>query len=117
MNESLKIYEEERPWGSFRRFTENQISTVKIITVSPNKKLSLQSHSKREEFWKVINGTGFFEINKERHNVSIGDEYNIRLGETHRIEGGSNGLVVLEISTGLFDEDDITRYEDDYGRV
>ncbi len=48
MKENLNIYEEERPWGVFRKFTDNKPSTVKIITVKPNEELSLQSHNKRE---------------------------------------------------------------------
>jgi mannose-1-phosphate guanylyltransferase/mannose-1-phosphate guanylyltransferase/mannose-6-phosphate isomerase len=117
MENSINIYEEERPWGNFRRFTENSSSTVKILTVNQNKKLSLQSHENRSEFWRVIGGSGFFEIDKKRHEVKIGDEYSIPCGTLHRVEGGNNGLVVLEIATGLFDENDISRYEDDYGRV
>lgn len=117
MKSSVKIYEEERPWGSFRQFTENASSTVKIITVSPNKKLSLQSHKKREEFWKVVAGSGFFQINKESQTVSVGDERIVPVETLHRIEAGSEGMTVLEISTGEFEEGDITRYEDDYGRV
>lgn len=117
MNEAINIYKEERPWGSFERFTDNYPSTVKIITVLANKKLSLQSHNKRSEFWKVIGGSGFFQIGENRYNVSIGDEYKVTQGEKHRMEALSDGLVVLEISTGDFDENDIVRYEDDFGRV
>ncbi len=117
MQEDIKIYEEERPWGRFRKFTDNIFSTVKIITVTPNKKLSLQSHSKRTEFWKVIGGSGIFEIDDSKHDVVLGDEYHIPVGTKHRIIAKENGLSVLEIATGEFDENDIVRYEDDYGRV
>lgn len=117
MDETIKIYKEDRPWGNFERFTDNYPSTVKIITVEANKKLSLQSHSKRREFWKVVSGNGSFQIGDNRLNVSIGDEYNISVGEKHRMEAGNDGLVVLEIATGTFDENDIVRYEDDYGRI
>lgn len=44
----MKIYKEERPWGNFERFTHNEISTVKILTVNPNEELSLQYHHNRE---------------------------------------------------------------------
>ena len=49
MDNTIDIYEEERPWGRFRKFTDNQKSTVKIIYVNPNEELSLQSHKKRKE--------------------------------------------------------------------
>ena len=117
MQDNIQIYEEERPWGRFRRFTENTLSTVKIITVSPDCKLSLQSHNKRSEFWRVISGSGVFEIDNNKYDVKVGDEKNIPLGVLHRISAGSEGLSVLEIATGEFDENDIIRYEDDYGRI
>ncbi len=117
MNEAINIYKEERPWGNFEKFIENSPSTVKIITVNKNKKLSLQSHNKRSEFWKVISGDGIFQIGDTHNNVSTGDEYQVLQGEKHRMEAGENGLVVLEIATGEFDENDIVRYEDDYGRL
>lgn len=117
MQDNIQTYEEERPWGSFRKFTDNVISTVKIITVNPNKKLSLQSHNKRAEFWKVIGGSGIFEIDGNKYEVRVGDEYKIPVGILHRITAKEEGLSVLEIATGEFYEDDIVRYEDDYGRV
>ncbi len=117
MEDTTKIYEEERPWGKFRKFTENTLSTVKIITVNPNKKLSLQSHQKRGEFWKVVSGSGIFEIDKKRYEVKSGDEKYIPKGCLHRIEALNEEFVILEISTGEFDENDIVRFEDDYGRI
>ena len=117
MESNLEIYQQEKPWGNFRKFTNNLPSTVKIITINPNSKLSLQSHTKRSEFWKVVKGSGFFEINGERKAVSLGDESFASVGIKHRMESGFNGMQVLEISIGDFDEEDITRYEDDYGRI
>lgn len=117
MEDSIKKYEEERPWGKFERFTNNCVSTVKIIYVNPSKRLSLQSHNKRQEFWKVISGSGIFDVNGKVHNVKVGDEIVVNLGDKHRMIGGEEGMSVLEISTGDFDENDITRYEDDFGRV
>jgi len=117
MNNTIKIYEEERPWGRFRKFVDNSVSTVKIITVSSNKRLSLQSHKKRAEFWKVISGSGVFEIDGKRYEVKREDEYNVPIEAKHRIEAGDEGMAILEIATGEFDENDITRYEDDYNRA
>ncbi len=117
MENLIKIYEEERPWGKFRKFTENTISTVKIITVKPNETLSLQSHKKRSEFWRVISGSGVFFVNDEVINVNIGSEQFVPLLAKHKMSGGSSGMEVLEIGLGEFDEGDITRFEDKYGRV
>ena len=113
----MKIYQEERPWGFFRRFTHNIKSTVKIISVKPNEDLSLQSHKKREEFWRVIKGSGIFRIGENKYNVETGNEQYIPLETKHQIKAGEDGLEVLEIALGDFDEDDIIRYEDKYGRV
>ncbi|MEI6580706.1 MAG: phosphomannose isomerase type II C-terminal cupin domain [bacterium] len=115
--ESLNIYQEERPWGNFRQFTHNIPSTVKIITVKPNESLSLQSHQKRTEFWRVIKGEGVAHINGKDYNIKEGDEYKIPVHAKHSLASGNFGVQVLEIATGDFDENDIVRYEDKYGRV
>ena len=117
MKDNLNIFEEERPWGSFRRFTDNKPSTVKIITVAPNEELSLQSQSKREEFWRVIRGDGIFEVGDKKIIVEEGSEQYVSLKTKHRMQAGSEGMDVLEISFGEYDEGDIVRYEDKYGRV
>ena len=113
----FKIYQEERPWGNFRQFTHNILSTVKIITVNPNEILSLQSHQKRSEFWHVIAGDGIVEIGGIKKNTVVGDEHEIAVGEKHRLGAGSNGIQVLEIALGDFDESDVVHYEDKYGRI
>lgn len=111
------VFQVERPWGSFRQFTLNDPSTVKIITVKPNEILSLQSHKKRSEFWHIINGDGTVEIGEIKKNTMIGDEHEIQIGEKHRLGAGPNGIQVLEIAVGDFDEEDIVHYEDKYGRL
>ncbi|MFA5773570.1 MAG: phosphomannose isomerase type II C-terminal cupin domain [Candidatus Paceibacterota bacterium] len=117
MKDNLDIYEEKRPWGLFRRFTNNEISTVKIVTVMPNEELSLQSHKNRCEFWHVISGNGTVEIGEVKKNTVVGDEHEIKVGEKHRLSAGPDGIQVLEIAIGNFDESDIVHYEDKYGRV
>jgi len=116
MKDILDIYEENRPWGSFRKFTENELSTIKIIFINPNEILSLQSHNNRSEFWRVIKGDGVFEIGDKEYKVEEGGEAYVSKDTKHRIKAGSCGLEILEISFGNFEESDITRYEDKYGR-
>lgn len=106
-----------RPWGQFERFTLNESSTVKIITVSPAGKLSLQSHQKRDEFWRIISGYGTVTVGESIEEASPGDEFFIPRGTMHRVEGGEEGLVFLEIAFGEFDENDIKRFDDVYGRA
>ncbi len=119
MSESKDLlpYQEERPWGSFRKFTENTLSTVKILSVKPGESFSLQIHAKRTEFWRVIKGDGKAEIGDALFNVVLGDEHTVPVGSKHRLTAGLDGLDVLEISLGDFDEEDITRLEDKYGRA
>lgn len=116
MENTIHIYEEERPWGNFRQFTHNNPVTVKIVTVNPNESLSLQSHENRSEFWRVIRGDGIVEIGEIQKNTVVGDEHEIKRGEKHRLSAGPDGVQVLEISLGVFDEDDVVRYDDKYGR-
>lgn len=111
------VFQVERPWGNFRQFVSNGNFTLKIITVKPNESLSLQSHAHRSEFWHVISGSGKVEIASVVQDTTEGGEYEIAVGEKHRLSAGPNGLQVLEIATGEFDEEDIVHYEDKYGRV
>ncbi|MDB5236915.1 MAG: mannose-6-phosphate isomerase, type [Parcubacteria group bacterium] len=110
-------YHEDRPWGSFDRFTSNEASTVKFIRMTAGKRLSLQKHAKRSEFWKVIAGSGIASVDGADREIAVGDEVEIPVGTTHRLAGGPDGITVLEIALGTFDEDDIVRLEDDFGRV
>ncbi len=113
----IKPFQVERPWGNFRQFNLNSLVTVKIVTVKENEELSLQSHAKRAEFWRVIEGSGVVEIAGEKYNAEIGDEYDVPIGVKHRAMAGSSGLVFLEIDTGNFEENEEIRYEDKYGRA
>lgn len=115
--QGIDIHEEKRPWGNFRTFTSNTESTVKLISVEPNQALSLQSHFKREEFWWVIAGTGTIEIDGVASTAKTGDEFMVPKESKHRITAGPDGIQILEIAFGTFDENDIVRYEDRYGRI
>ncbi len=108
---------EERPWGSFEQFTLNEQSTVKILRIAPHSRLSLQRHKIRSEYWQVIQGYGVAQSGDEIRDVRIGDEIQMRAGDLHRLTGGDEGVSVLEISFGTFDDNDIERVEDDYKRT
>jgi|SRR3989344_5321823 len=115
--EGLSNYQkEERPWGNFERFTLNEKTTVKILTIQPNESVSLQTHERRDEFWRIIKGSGVVHIGEVEHQTMIGDTFWCPRNSTHRISGGPEGIQWLEISFGEFDEQDIVRLEDRYGR-
>ena len=107
----------KRPWGSFTRFTNNEPSTVKILRINKGEEFSLQYHSHREEFWKIIKGNPEIIIGTKVENPHEGGEFVIAPHVAHRISAPRDDVVVLEISKGHFDEDDIVRIEDKYNRV
>lgn len=115
-NLPIKMYAENRPWGNFTEFTENAISTVKIIVVNANEELSLQYHLKRDEFWYVISGTGIATIGGLKKGLQPGATCIIPKHTQHRVKANNETLTFLEISFGTFDEKDIVRLEDRYGR-
>ena len=112
----MDIYTEDRPWGRFEKFHENQLSTVKLIYIKANSRLSLQYHRQRWEFWKVIKGTAQVELDGKIIEVKEEENIVIPKGGKHRVKALNNNCVILEISYGNFDENDIVRIEDDYER-
>lgn len=116
--EGLPNYEKEvRPWGDFERFTLNEKTTVKLITVKAGEAFSLQTHEHRDEFWYVVSGSGIVHVGDKDTDAKTGDAFFSLRHTTHRVTGGSNGISFLEIAFGDFDENDITRIEDKYGRT
>jgi mannose-1-phosphate guanylyltransferase len=113
----MDIYREDRPWGKFEKFHENQLSTVKLIYIKANSRLSLQYHRDRWEFWKVIKGTAQVELDGKILKVNQEENVVIPKGVKHRVKALNDDCVILEISYGKFDENDIVRIEDDYQRV
>jgi mannose-6-phosphate isomerase len=109
-----------RPWGTYTVLDESATThKVKTIEVSPGHRLSLQSHAQRSEHWFVVAGEGLVWRDDERISVRSGNAVDIPAGTRHRIEcTGLDPLVFIEVQHGTyFGEDDIIRYDDDYGRV
>src|SRR3981081_2155034 len=110
------VVTDQRPWGSFERFTLNEISTVKIIHVLPGQRLSLQRHQHRDELWVALDPGAVFEVAGRRIEPEVGERVMIRAGDTHRLSSSRPAIRIMEIAFGHFDEDDIERLEDSYGR-
>jgi mannose-1-phosphate guanylyltransferase/mannose-1-phosphate guanylyltransferase/mannose-6-phosphate isomerase len=116
--EGLSNYrKEERPWGNFERFTLNEQTTVKLVTVREGEAISLQTHDGRDEFWRVVAGSGTITLGSTDRPAAAGDNFFTPRGTEHRVAGGAGGLVILEIAFGTFSEEDIKRLEDRYGRT
>jgi mannose-6-phosphate isomerase-like protein (cupin superfamily) len=92
---------------------------VKKVCVNPGGRLSLQSHGKRDELWTVVGGRGTAVVDGLEVILNYGSTIDIHRGQKHRIMNtGTEPLVFIEVQTGdYFGEDDIVRYQDDYGRV
>ena len=109
----------EKPWGHFDQYALNTKCTVKILTCDPGKKLSLQRHTRRDELWVALDDGAFVELNGETVFPSKGQEIWLPCGSAHRLgcsDSAQGPARILEISLGEFDEGDIERIEDDYGR-
>ena len=108
----------ERPWGHFDQFATNEQVTVKIITVEPGQRLSLQRHRMRSELWTVIDGPVDVEVSGVPDSLTSGEHAWIPPLAMHRMGNSSaNTVRVLEVAFGHFDEEDIERFDDDYERV
>ena len=107
-----------RPWGSYTILEEGPGYKVKRVTVLPGGRLSLQMHHKRSEHWVVIAGTARVTCGDKVSNLGPGKSTAIPVKTKHRLENlGKVPLEIIEIQNGSYlGEDDIVRYQDDYGR-
>lgn len=108
-----------RPWGYYTSLAEGDNYLTKIISVSPNQKLSLQSHNHRSEHWVVIEGNALIILDDKEFYLKSGESIDIPLMAKHSLQNPyDNELKIIEIQKGSYiSEDDIIRYEDIYGRI
>ncbi len=108
-----------RPWGTYTILNDSDAYKVKKITVKPGKRLSLQKHTHRSEYWVVVSGIADIQIGDTMYRKKAGESVFIPAGEKHRLT--NNGTVpvdIIETQTGdYFGEDDIIRIEDDFNRA
>ena len=109
--------EVEKPWGRFEQYTHNLPSTVKVITVQQGGALSLQYHHQRDELWVVLDAGARIELGDAVLYPRVGDKVFIPRTTTHRLSAGGGPVRILEVSFGEFDENDIVRLDDVYGRA
>lgn len=110
----------QRPWGFYKTTVLNDYFQSKIISVKPGQQLSLQSHNHREEHWIVAHGNGIVQIEKSEMRIESGSSLFIPKGAKHRLTNTDSreNLIITEVQIGDYlGEDDIVRYEDNYGRV
>ncbi|WP_027211802.1 mannose-1-phosphate guanylyltransferase/mannose-6-phosphate isomerase [Burkholderia sp. WSM2232] len=107
-----------RPWGFYDSIDHGERFQVKRIVVTPGAQLSLQLHHHRAEHWVVVRGTALVTRGDEQFLLSENESTYIPLGTRHRLENpGKVPLEIIEIQSGTYlGEDDIVRFNDNYGR-
>jgi mannose-1-phosphate guanylyltransferase / mannose-6-phosphate isomerase len=107
-----------RPWGFYDSIDHGERFQVKRIVVTPGAQLSLQLHHHRAEHWVVVRGTALVTRGEEQFLLSENESTYIPLGIKHRLENpGKVPLEIIEIQSGAYlGEDDIVRFNDNYGR-
>lgn len=117
INEIGKVY--TRPWGTYQTIALADNYQVKIITINPGGRLSLQKHSKRSEHWVIVIGSPTVTIDDAIQIYQANDHVFIPIGTSHRIENlADTPVIVIETQCGTYlGEDDIIRLDDVYGRV
>ncbi len=108
-----------RPWGWYVTTFQMPGYKTKVFAVAPGARLSLQSHNKRKEMWSIVRGEGLCMVGSNLMQVSENSLISVPRGAKHRIENLSpqTELIVSEVQIGDYvEEDDIVRYEDDFGR-
>lgn len=107
-----------RPWGWYDSIDEGSRFRVKRIQVKPGASLSLQKHHHRAEHWIIVKGTAKITCGEKKLLLTENQSTYIPLGEVHRLENpGITDLEIIEVQSGAYlGEDDIIRFEDEYGR-
>lgn len=107
-----------RPWGSYDSVDQGDRFQVKRLVVNPGATLSLQMHHHRAEHWIVVSGTAEITCDDRVFLLSENQSTYIPVGARHRIRNpGRVPLHIIEVQSGSYlGEDDIVRFEDNYGR-
>jgi mannose-1-phosphate guanylyltransferase/mannose-6-phosphate isomerase len=107
-----------RPWGSYTVLEEGNGYKIKRIVVKPNARLSLQMHHQRSEHWVVVSGIAQVTCGDRVYEVKSNESTFVPVGTKHRLANpGKEPLQIIEVQNGGYlGEDDIVRFNDDYGR-
>ncbi len=109
----------QRPWGTYTVLEEGTGYKIKRILVSPVSRLSLQMHRQRSEHWVVVGGTARVTCGDRVYDVKTNESTYIPPQTKHRLENVDPQvpLEIIEVQNGPYlGEDDIVRFDDDFGR-
>ena len=117
-NESHSNRKVYRPWGWYDSIEIGKHFQVKRLYVNPSAKLSLQMHKKRAEHWVVVSGEATITIGEEVSKLKVGGSAYIDIGVVHSLENKTDEMLeIIEVQNGAYlGEDDIFRFDDNYGR-
>jgi len=108
-----------RPWGTYTVLNEGPRYKAKRIEVKPGASLSLQMHHHRNEHWIVVSGVAEVTNGERVFMLQANESTYIPAEHKHRLTNpGQEMLVMIEVQSGSYlGEDDIVRFEDQYGRT
>lgn len=112
-----EISETEKPWGRFIQYVLNQPVTVKVLEIHAGEQVSYQYHEHRSELWIPLDEGACIRIEDEILRPKTMEPVFIPQGAKHQLIGESESYRILEIAFGHFDEEDIVRLQDKYGRA
>lgn len=108
-----------RPWGSFTILGTGPRFKIKRLRITPGSSISLQLHHHRSEHWVVVGGLAEVTCGDQTRWVHPDESIYIKAGNKHKVVNcGRIDLIIIEVQTGDYlGEEDIVRFQDEYGRV
>ena len=107
----------QKDWGNYQILTQDFPVCVKILTIKPHSRLSLQTHQHRSEVWFALDTGLLAKVNKETIAMQPQERIIVPIGAEHRLSNPTDHTIqVVELMFGRYDEEDIIRLADDYGR-
>ena len=109
-----------RPWGAYTVLQEGPGFKIKRIEVKPGAALSLQLHHRRSEHWVVVRGVADVTCGERSYPVARQrvDVHPDRDASTASPTRPQSRCVMIEVQCGDYlGEDDIVRFDDQYGRA
>lgn len=109
-----KVY---RPWGYYDVIDCGHRFKVKRVMLKPGARISAQLHHHRAEHWVVVRGAAQVQRGAEEFLLTDNQSAYIPVGIRHCLSNpGKIPLEIIEVQSGDYlSEDDIIRFEDDYG--
>ncbi len=111
-----KVY---KPWGYYNLIEKQPKWQIKEICLNPKSSISLQKHQYRSEHWIILAGKARVQLGEKEIHLCKNESTYIPKNIKHRLSNQETyPLILIEVQCGEYlEEDDIVRFEDDYGRT